>query len=653
MPATTVLGFAILKANWELRRKDYLDNFVPIVAECIRLSNSDIVAMEDLSRSLDERFGLRIPRNTVETLLRRLSSAGYIKSRHQVYYRNHQQLNTLNFERLQREFLEVYERVVERIHQFANGNHQVSWSMQDAEQALLAYLKKYQFHALSTGTILEGAEYREVANGASRSTYYIIGDFIREQLEQESTLLDFFDTVSKGHMLSQAIFLYDTGQEQRRFTSTEVYIDSPLLIFALGYAGESRKTPVREMLQLASRAGARLCCFRHSLEEIRGILNSCAERIGKNLSRNGLSLSTEYFLEQGKTETDILLLINTLESDLRQIGVAIVDKPSYSEHSYVVDERKFEQVLQDEVRYSNQRALERDIDSIAATYRLRRGQSYHFAEDCRAIFVTANTSLAKATRRFFHEELNDNSVPLCYTDYVFTTLLWLKCPNEAPDISQKRLIAACFAATQPDDTLWNKYVQEVSKLEGEKQITSANYYLLRNSIYAKSELMRVTKGEEEAFTQGTIPEILQYVESQIRAEAEKKLIEKENENAQLQEELQNLKTKEAQISATRVNEEQRRQDKAREKARRLAKVVTKVVIVIAVIVVTYLLAFTSTLGPDIDSSMRIAKKAIIYFLQIVVVLLGAVNVVFGFTIIPFVYKLEDYLSTRLYQQIYH
>jgi hypothetical protein len=654
MAGNTVLSYAILKTNWEVKHHDYLENFVPIVAECIRLLPADVISIQELAQSMQDRFGLKIPQKTLEVLLKRLSSGGYLKAQNYVYYKNEAKLNTLNFERVQKECIRSYEQVVDALCDFANAQYDISWAKKQSEDALLLYLQKYQFRAISTDIDLEGAEQSKSGLNGSKFDIYVVGDFIRNLIKDESSLLDFFDTILKGHMLSEAIFLYAPGQQERRFSNTTIYIDSPLLIFALGYAGEPRKAPIVELLQLAKEVGAKLFCFRHSLEEMRGILHRSADHVAKKYLRDTCGPSTEYFIESGKSEVEILLLIEQLEIDLQQLEIRVVDKPTYANHDYGVDESSFEELLKSEVKYSNQRAIERDIDSIAAIYRIRRGESFHYVEDCRAVFITANSGLARVTKTFFNKfnESTNYSVPLCYTDYVFTTLLWLKRPDQAPNISKKRLIAACYAAIQPDTNLWNQYIQEISQLESDNKITSNQYYLLRHTTYAKAELMRLTKGEDEAFAQGTVAEILRCVENQLKANEIAKLESATQEQEKLQKQLNQVVEKTEQMIINHSEQLCRRKEQTILRAKQIAHTTSTILTIASVVIVGYWLYITSPLGPTVDEIEWEAGKILLNTLQLIFIVVNIANFVFGFTLIPQIKKFEEKLALWIYNFIY-
>ena len=102
MKSSVLASYAILRVNWEQpERKDYLDNFVLIVAEAIRHLPEDIIALSDLQSQIRNRFGLEIPQNTINSLLKRVKKHGYIYVKKGVYSRDKKRLGKLNFKQIQ------------------------------------------------------------------------------------------------------------------------------------------------------------------------------------------------------------------------------------------------------------------------------------------------------------------------------------------------------------------------------------------------------------------------------------------------------------------------------------------------------------------------------------------------------------------------
>ena len=98
-------SLALLKCNWDSYGRDFLQAFVPVVAESIRLSEPDHVSLGETQQSIRQHFGLEFPQNVVSTLLKRLKKEGYLLADRGVYHKNHRKLNALKFR-------ETCERVV-------------------------------------------------------------------------------------------------------------------------------------------------------------------------------------------------------------------------------------------------------------------------------------------------------------------------------------------------------------------------------------------------------------------------------------------------------------------------------------------------------------------------------------------------------------
>jgi hypothetical protein len=114
-------------------------------------------------------------------------------------------------------------------------------------------------------------------------------------------------------------------------------------------------------------------------------------------------------------------------------------------------------------------------------------------------------------------------VPAAITDYTLTTLLWLKRPTAAPNLPMRTLAATCYAATQPDEVLWQRYLDRVQQMEREGTVTPDDYYLARYTYSARSTLMERTLGGTSVFTEGTVTDILNRIKVEIAGEQAAKL----------------------------------------------------------------------------------------------------------------------------------
>ncbi len=96
------------------------------------------------------------------------------------------------------------------------------------------------------------------------------------------------------------------------------------------------------------------------------------------------------------------------------------------------------------------------------------------------------------------------------TDFSLGNVAWLKAPLGS-DLPRREIVATCYAAIQPPPKLWNRYLDEITKLRGLGEVSAADHEALRLSLIAREELMNLTLGEEKAFSRRTVEQILETV----------------------------------------------------------------------------------------------------------------------------------------------
>lgn len=519
MTRSTLVSLAILKVNYERLGRDYIDSFVPFVAECLRTASDDPVSLPTLQGALKDEFGLVLPLNPLRQVLQRAARAGFVRRESGVFYRNLDACRATAFGDTRTSVTNVQARVVDSVKRFAAEHHATSWTDEQAEQALLTFVGDSGLDVLfsiAEQTVLP----RSAGDGPAA---FIVAGFLDRCRASEPSLFADCETIVKGALLANALYVPDHGKLAQRFRGTRVYLDTSFLIFALGYAGPDRQAPCIELIELLKEYGAELRCFQHTVDEIRGVLDACAAKIRRGQLRDAFGPTIEYFVTQGLQSTDVDLMAARLSQHLAYMGVLVAEAPGYREREFVIDEPGFETHLRDTVGHHNPKALQHDVDCIAAIARARRGRDSFAVETCGALFVTTNSELARATRAFFQADSPQGAIALCISDYALGNLLWLKNPTRAPDLPRSRLIADAFAALQPPDHLWKTYLVEIAQLEERGDVRPEDYLLLRHSVSAKTALMDITKGDIAAFTQGTVAEVLEVAKRTVRADLEDEL----------------------------------------------------------------------------------------------------------------------------------
>lgn len=525
-----ITSVAILKVNWD-KGKDYIDNFVPFLAECLRASPQPEVSLVDLQDAFVNCFRLKVPQGALKTILNRAARQGFVQKAHGIYRRNDSLLESSDLSSVRAEVLRKHEGLLTKLIAFCDSEHKIKWSQEEADAALLSYIHERSTPILAAA--LEGQAIIPYGKQVKNSDY-LVSSFIRCLSECDPEGFDFLETIVKGSMLANVLVFQDLGSIKQRFENVEVYFDTNFLLRALGHAGEVTKAACTELIELLYEQNAQLRCFEHNLEEIRNILHAASVALKRPEGLRQTSGETiEYFARTGYRPSDVEFEIARLEKKLAALRIKIKPKPDHVEH-LSLNEVLLESVLREEVGYQRPEPLKVDIDSIAATHRLRQGRFPVHMETCYAIFVTTNHSLARASILYFQKAEGKNAVgtvPHCLSDYVITTLLWIKKPLSASDLPRKRIIADCYAALNPPDSLWRRFLHEIDRLQKQGNITEDDYHLLRLSMEAKAALMDITLGDTSAFSEGTIDEVLGRAKASARAETESCLRQESDKRA--------------------------------------------------------------------------------------------------------------------------
>jgi tRNA U34 5-methylaminomethyl-2-thiouridine-forming methyltransferase MnmC len=575
----TTIALALLKANWDEHHKSYLDNFNILTTECLRHSTEEFASSKQLVDDLKARFGLTVPHHVAEILLKRASKTGLLRKEYGAYHINRDAVDRSDFDQRRRRVADAHEALVQELSGYARETFDVDWSEEQTERTLHDYLNE---HALDLVRAMTRRLPIALPKRASRSEKYLLATFVNKVVKENEHSFTHLQMVVEGTILVSALFFPNPHAIGGRFGKTTVFLDTSFLLQALGHCGSSLREPARELLDLLYGAGADLACFEHTYDEVGSVLNACATNLSTRSLWTGYGPAFDHFLQKGFSESDVRLLVATLDRDLAALNIAIRVKPRYDER-FTIDEAELQTRIEAELHYANPQALHRDVDSISAVIRLRRGATPRELERSRAIFVTSNEPLTRAANGFFRDEAGEtfDLAPVCISAWHLTSLLWLKQPLARPDLPQKRIIADFHAAVQPDERFMKRYLREVDKLEASGAHSPEDVFLLRNSLEARWVAMNLTVGDDDAFTQGTVPEVLEIVRESIRAEDQARLAEQERKAEELSIQLRSSREEleDARKEAQRVREAHRL---ARERlAHRVARVASFAFLVIS------------------------------------------------------------------------
>lgn len=506
-----LLTCAILKVN-NSKKSDYLENLSPFVSEVIRIGKEDIISSTVIKEDLYNKFGLEIPIQVINTILKKkLIPKKHVEEKERVLFANREVLETTNFSNIQERLMEKHEKLVSELIIYALDVHNIHWTNQKAEEVLETFIRNNSVNLL-INHYGEQEEKKKFYLPVDQKGSILISAFIRENVYKNTTGYQYLMDVVKGLALSNVFNISTPENILMKFKKTDVFLDTSFIVRSLGLNGKSQMEPCTELLKMLREYEAKLKCFRHNLDEIIGILEYTKHNLNKGvIDTHG---TIQHLITEGYDELKIDKLIYNLEDNiLKQLGIEIIEKITYNENKIVVPENELEIVLKENVRYKHniEQAVYNDVQSVLSIMRLREGVKSQHVEDCKAVFVTTNFSFAKAIGEYFSNQDEIRTIPPILHDSIMTNLIWLKQPSKAPDLPFKKLVADCYAALQPNEYLWNRYIETMNLLKDNSEASEEDIVLLRYSPTAKYLLVSKTLGDQDELTIGTVQEILEEV----------------------------------------------------------------------------------------------------------------------------------------------
>jgi hypothetical protein len=208
---------------------------------------------------------------------------------------------------------------------------------------------------------------------------------------------------------------------------------------------------------------------------------------------------------------------------LSKLAISTLSTPAYAT-KYQIDENMLGEWLEDEIAGPlKEKVKDHDINCVRSIYALRERTAPTRLEDAKAVFVTTNAALARSAYKYGKQIESSREISPVVTAYSLGNIAWLKRPLDAMDLPKKEMLSMAFAAMQPSEKLWAKFLQEIDRLKNEALIDPRIHSILRYDLRAREELMDLTQGSDSALGTSTITEIVSRVEAEIRGEETQKL----------------------------------------------------------------------------------------------------------------------------------
>lgn len=472
-------SFAKLTTDWQTNQTSYLDNFVDFILGAMAAQNLASATPEEMVTAVSNTYGLRFPVAVTHQIARRAARRKQLDNIGSGQYVPHGDVFTearahsstvQDLEREQSKLVTLFKSWVE-----ANAPES-SVDKDDALPLILDYVESYYGPLMSASAGRGSVRRLPVADPSDRTR--LAAAFIAYLSTGEPEAFDYVLNIAKGSMLAASLFSPGAPLEARPFRDTTIVLDTRVILQLLGFEGEPAQAATTDYLQLAAGQGAHLGCFEFTLTEIRNILWSAdaAARSGNLWSWKPGSVGA-YFWNKGLNSGDITIAIGKLRDDIESAGIVVIDSPTYMDPRYVVDEDAIEGAIKHLSANYSDGALKHDVQALSAIVRMRAGSAKGSLEECRAVFVTTNSFVLRASRRV--EDMKSEPWFVSILDTDLASLTWIKTPLLAPNLPKGSLVATCLSVLNPSDAMWGKYVREFERRHDSGQISDAELVLAR------------------------------------------------------------------------------------------------------------------------------------------------------------------------------
>jgi len=639
MYKNTISSLALLYANYYAKKRDYIETFVPFIATLIKKYEYEKIIITDICNHFTREFGLIIPYHPMQTILTRCKRRGLIDKESGQFIPSLKEVDKYEFSKNAAKELRNQEKLICEISKFASEKHNYNMTNVEVEDSLISFLKDYDLE------IIFASEENSLLPDVSikKKDKFIIYSFVKYTYDTDNELFQYVVKTSIGHLMANSILYKDFSRYVSKLKNVCLYFDTNLIFRLLGLEGNERKAVYIEFLNTLKREGACFYLFNHTYEEIVQILDESKHWVDSPVYDSSKASSvTRYFVNNGYNKLDVQRYINNLEDELSNVGIyksKIVDTPDKVDRVYFkIDEQKlydiivsiYKQNIPNFEEYAKEYTIQKDIDSIAAIYKLRGDNKPRFLKDAGHIFLTTNGSLAYAARKYeVSETQNKDYLPGCLTDIFVGTILWLQSPAKILEINERNIIAQCYAALKPDSLLLKIFIHTIDKLKSENNISENDYYLLRTSQVAENLLEEKTLGDPDNFNDKLTYEILEEIKKDIR----------KVENAKYKEEkISHEKTKE------KLQEYQKQSITFSLRVEKIVDVISRSLSYLLTVICFIGLAFNL-----IQIFDPVSKPKILNILLIAIYsLLGFLGIYSSFNIKDFRIKIKEYLKDKIY-----
>lgn len=521
-----ILGsLAVLSVNYR-DNKDYIDNFLPLIATLInkkRYPTLDNIGV--ICDDFRDEYGLYIPYHPMISILDRARQKGMIRvnEANRTLVPVYDNIAAEDISIVSGELLQKQMKVKIAFIEFSSQKYNETLSEEDADRTIFSFVKEHSIAIFSR-------ELTDINNiSVTKEKEFLFSKFIIESQEGDPEIFKYLVDIATAHVLAST-FVFFNEDEYLSISDAKglkIYLDTRFIIILLGLEGNERKAIFGDFLRNLIDNNVVLCIYRHNLDEVDNIVEDC--RIWINNPRydpTKASRSLRYLYYKGCNAADVIRIAISIPEVLKEYeintveGIDLVATDIESERNMLYDVivEKYKTMSFEFNEEEKRFTILNDVVSILSTKKLRKAKNPRTLFEAQNIFISMNDSLMHSNLIFEKRMGLSGVFPVCLTDLHLGTLLWLQSPTKVVSFNLNKILADCYAAMQPNELLIKKYCNEIERIKNEGRISDNEYFVLRTYQVAINLLQEKTLGDPHRLTTKTTEEIIDEIREQIRRE---------------------------------------------------------------------------------------------------------------------------------------
>ena len=623
MNISELSNYCVLKAFTDNRRS-IIDSLMPFVEYGLSKSDTRFTNIPDLQEFIEVECSIKIPVNTLRSLLRKLKGQNAVK-----VFGNQESIEILGIDD---------EGANEFIIKLADANRsttkfiqecikfcEFNYTEEEMTSTLQAFIKDYQQYIdMSNGEVRIGDLLHTETNGK-------IVEFIIYTANSDNENYHTIKNIFNGFILSQFILSKaPTLENDDNRINLIVYIDSNYLLRILDLQPPFYVAASKELLRMLQENNITIKILNENVDEARKVI----ARSERHYSNGKEFLKAQYgehpskiddvigaFFRKEMQMTEILELIDRLDDTIKNMGISIeiggiskylsIDETVYNaivrnklqqkdyEPEYIVQNQYTDQVV---AQIKTNALL--DAKTISFIQKKRGNRSIYGFDKCKTIFLTCDNALYNANN-YLHKK--QGSISEVINEESLTNVLYLNNPTLSNDFSIKQLSALYQSSSYISYEILKKFHKDLlEKASGEPAGSS-----LLNNIFSNESLFQdIVEAQDD--TDSLLTELIEKAKKNDK-KSQEQMQEKDTQISEQDERIESLSKLVESVSAENESAKKRIQNLYDDKINTVVnqriwryKALSAIIIIIGVglMVLSLLCFFTQIFPTDISEYLK-------------------------------------------------